>query len=135
MRSASTTLALAVFFIALTTFFVNGQTPDPKTLKNPVPASPESIKTGQQLYAKYCRFCHGDDAKGNGKMAPKGTMPPDLTDAQWDRGSTDGEIFVVLQEGTPPKLDMKGFKAMIKEPDMWNIVNYLRSIGPQGKSH
>lgn len=135
MRSTATILALALFFVALITIPANGQTPDPKTLKNPVPSSPESIKTGQQLFQKYCRFCHGDDAKGNGSMAPKGTMPPDLTDETWDRGETDGEIFMVLQNGTPPKLDMKPYKGMIKDPDMWNIINYLRSIGPPRKSH
>lgn len=135
MRSIPMILAFVLSFVALMAIPANGQTPDPKTLKNPVPSSAESIKTGQQLFQKFCRFCHGDDAKGNGTMAPKGTMPPNLTDDQWDHGSTDGEIFIVLLNGTPPKLDMKPYKGMIKDPDLWSIVNYLRSIGPPRKSH
>src|SRR5205814_2203798 len=83
-----------------------GQTPggDPaaKKLKNPVPATAESVTAGQQLYQKYCRFCHGADAKGNGPMAPKGTHPPDLTDAEWTYGSTDGEIFGVRPDARQP---------------------------------
>ena len=102
-----------------------------KKLKNPVPASPESIKAGQAAYQKYCRFCHGNDAHGNGPMAPEGTHPSNLTDDKWDRGSTDGEIFMVIKEGAGPKFDMKGFKSKMTDQEIWNVVNYLRSI--QGK--
>src|SRR5207247_1413601 len=70
-----------------------------KQLKNPVAATPESIKAGQALFQKNCRFCHGADAKGNGPMAPEGTHPSNLTDDKWERGSTDGEIFMVIRDG------------------------------------
>src|SRR5262252_5928085 len=101
-----------------------------KKMKNPVASSPESIKAGQGLFQKNCRFCHGADAKGNGPMAPEGTHPSNLTDDKWDRGSSDGEIFAVIRDGAGPKFDMKGFKSKMTEQDMWNIVNFLRSIGP-----
>jgi mono/diheme cytochrome c family protein len=99
-----------------------------KKLKNPVASSPESIKAGAASYAKYCKFCHNADAKGNGPMAPKDTHPPDLTDATWDRGSTDGEIFMVVKEGAGPKFDMKGFKSKMTDQEIWNVVNYLHSL-------
>ena len=99
-----------------------------KKMKNPVPASAESIAAGKALYQKNCRFCHGADAKGNGPMAPEGTHPPDLTDAKWDRGSTDGEIFLVIRDGAGPKFDMKGYKSKMSETDIWNVVNYVRSL-------
>ena len=51
-----------------------GGNPEARKMKNPVAASPESIKAGQQLFQKNCRFCHGADAKGNGPMAPEGTQ-------------------------------------------------------------
>ena len=100
-----------------------------KKLKNPVPASAESIAAGKALFQKNCRFCHNADAKGNGPMAPQGTHPSDLTDAKWDRGSTDGEIFLVIREGAGPKFDMKGYKSKMSETDIWNVVNYVRSLG------
>src|SRR5262249_18208117 len=99
-----------------------------KQMKNPVASSPESIKAGQALFQKNCRFCHGADAKGNGPMAPEGTHPSNLTDDMWDRGSTDGEIFLVVQNGAGPKFDMKGFKSKMSDTDIWTVVNYLRSI-------
>ena len=102
--------------------------------KNPVPATPESIAAGKASFQKYCRFCHGDDAKGNGPQAPEGTHPPDLTDAKWDHGSTDADIFKTISDGVGPKFDMKAYNAKLMPQDIWNLVNYLRSIGPQGKS-
>lgn len=100
-------------------------------LKNPVKTSPDSIKAGEVAYGKYCKFCHGPDAKGNGPLAPKGTNPPNLIDAMWDHGSTDGEIFTNIKDGIGPKFDMKPMAAKIMDPDIWNLVNYLRSLGPK----
>jgi mono/diheme cytochrome c family protein len=105
-----------------------GGSPEGKKLKNPVASSPESIKAGQALFQKNCRFCHNADAKGNGPMAPEGTHPSNLTDDKWDRGSTDGEIFMVIRDGAGPKFEMKGFKSKMSETDIWNVVNYLRSL-------
>ena len=101
--------------------------------KNPVASTPQSIANGKALFQKYCRFCHGDDAKGNGPQAPEGTHPPDLTDDKWDHASDDAGIFAVIKDGIGPKFDMKGFNSKMTPQEMWSIVNYLRSIGP--KSH
>lgn len=111
-----------------------GGSPEGKKLKNPVVTSAASISAGQQTFQKMCAFCHGKDATGSGPMAPKGTTPSNLTDATWDRGSTDGEIFLVLQSGAGPKFEMKGYKGKIPDPELWNVVNYLRSISSRGKT-
>jgi mono/diheme cytochrome c family protein len=108
-----------------------GGNPEAKKMKNPVAMSAESIASGKALYTRNCRFCHGDDAKGNGQMAPKDTHPSDLTDAKWDRGDSDGEIFVVLRDGAGPDFKMKGYKGRMSDTDMWNVVNFLRSVGPK----
>jgi hypothetical protein len=59
--------------------------------------------------------------------------PSNLTDATWDRGSTDGEIFVVIQEGAGPDYKMKGLKGKISDQDTWHVVNYVRSLGGVNK--
>jgi len=123
---------LVLALVALVAVSAGAQNPggsaDGKKLKSPVASSPESIKAGAALYGKYCKFCHGADAKGNGPMAPKDTHPPDLTDAKWDHGSTDGEIFMVIKEGVGPKFDMKGLKSKMTDKEIWNVVNYLHSL-------
>lgn len=118
-------------FFAVSVGAQSGGNAGAKKLKNPAKATPASIAAGQAVYAKYCRFCHGPEAKGNGPLAPKGTNPPDLTDATWTHGSTDGEIFVAIRDGIGPKFDMKATKEKIPEPDIWNVVIYLRSLSPK----
>jgi mono/diheme cytochrome c family protein len=101
-------------------------------VKNPVASTPASIATGQASFKRYCRFCHGEDAKGDGPQAPKDTHPPNLTDDKWDHGSTDADIFAVIKDGIGPKFDMKGYNSKMTPQEMWSVVNYLRSIGPAG---
>jgi mono/diheme cytochrome c family protein len=96
-----------------------------------VASTPVSITAGAAAYKKYCAFCHGVDAKGNGPLAPKDSNPPNLTDATWTHGSTDGEIFTVIINGGGPDSKMVGFKGKMPDQDVWHIVNYLRSLGPK----
>lgn len=102
-------------------------------LKNPVASNAASIATGQQLYQKHCRFCHGATGRGDSPSAPKDMKPSNLADATWDRGSTDGEIFVVIQEGAGPDYKMKGLKGKVSDQDTWHLVNYVRSLGGVAK--
>jgi len=124
--------AFGLSWIAVVSSLAGAQSPggsaEAKKLKNPVASSPASIAAGKAAFQKNCRFCHGADAKGNGPMAPEGTHPSDLTDDKWDRGSTDGELFAVIRDGAGPKFDMKGYKRKTTEQEMWNIVNYIRSL-------
>ena len=124
--------ALILGWIGLVSSSLSAQNPggnaEAKKMKNPVESTAASIAAGKAAYGRNCRFCHNADAKGNGPMAPEGTHPSDLTDAKWDRGSTDGEIFAVIRDGAGPKFDMKGYKSKLSETDIWNVVNYLRSL-------
>jgi mono/diheme cytochrome c family protein len=101
-------------------------------VKNPVAASAASIKAGEALYTKNCSFCHGAKALGDGKLAPAGTKPANLTDATWERGGSDGEIHATILNGTTASGGkMPGVKGRLSDTDVWNIVNYLRSLGPK----
>lgn len=98
-------------------------------LKNPVAPSAESIAAGRKLYDRHCSECHGDTGKGDG-MAGEGLdkQPSNLMDATWDHGSTDGEIFTVIRDGAGPKSDMKGFGKKITERQIWDVVNFVRTL-------
>jgi mono/diheme cytochrome c family protein len=129
MRVFSIGVIAAAWIVASTVSGAAQGNPEAAKVKNPVAASADSVAAGKAAFTKNCRFCHGADAKGNGPMAPKDTHPSDLTDAKWDRGSSDGEIFAVIRDGAGPKFDMKGYKGKLSDTDIWNVVNYLRSIG------
>jgi copper transport protein len=117
-----TALAL-LFFLALP-----GQAAE---VKNPVPASPASVASGGKQYGRSCAACHGPVGKGDGaggaKLDPK---PADLTDAEWKHGSTDGEIFQVIHDGAKGT-GMKGYASRMTERELWDLVNYIRSLGPR----
>ena len=106
---------------------------DAKKLKAAFPSSPAAIEAGKVLFAKYCRFCHGNTGAGDSTMAPKTMKPSNLTDAEWTRGSSEGEIFWVIQNGAPPKYEMKGLKGKLTDGEIWNLVHYVRSLGGAGK--
>jgi mono/diheme cytochrome c family protein len=106
--------------------------PAARTIKNPVPATAVSVTAGAAAYKKYCAFCHGVAAKGDGPLAPKDSDPPDLTDATWAHGSTDGEIFTVITNGAGADSKMVAIKGKMPDQDLWHIINYVRSLGPKG---
>ena len=132
MQLVSTFITLAVMVFSLTAFAqTRGGNAAARAMKNPVAATPASVMAGAAAYKKYCAFCHGVDAKGNGPLAPKDSNPPNLIDATWVHGSTDGEIFTVIANGAGPDSKMVGFKGKMPDQDLWHIVNYLRSLGPK----
>ena len=100
---------------------------DAAKMRNPVPVTAESIAAGKQLYTRYCAVCHGTTGQG-GSGSDISAPAPDLTDAEWKHGSTDGEIFFVIKNGVPPDLNMEPWGDRIKDPDIWNLVNFLRSL-------
>lgn len=100
--------------------------PEAAKLRNPIPSTPESIAGGKQTYTK-CASCHGINGEGGpgNDLIP---AAPSLVDDQWDHGSTDGEIFNNIKNGVPPDFNMVPFKDQLKDEEIWNLVNYLRSI-------
>ena len=130
--SVATGLVLSCFVLAavVASAQTKGGNPAAAKVKNPVASTPASIKAGNTAFMKYCAFCHNTDAKGNGPLAPKDSNPPNLVDATWIHGSTDGEIFDVMSIGAKDT-KMVGFKGKMPDADLWNIINYLRSLGPK----
>jgi len=121
---------VAVFtgFVSLGAIALGAQgNPEAAKIKNPVASSPDSIAAGKAVYQRYCRSCHGVSAEG-GSGSDISPPAPDLTDAEWKHGGTDGEIFSVIKNGVPPELSMEPWGDRIKDPDIWNVVNYIRSL-------
>ena len=121
-------LLIGILLAALTSILVMAQgNPEAAKVKNPVAVTPESLDAGKAIYTRRCAVCHGTNGTG-GSGSDISPPAPDLTDAEWKRGSTDGEIFDVIKNGVPPDLNMEPWGDRIKDPDIWNVVNYLRSL-------
>jgi len=108
--------------------------PEAAKMNNPVKPDATSIAAGKNLYDKNCAGCHGDTGKGDGAMGsdldPK---PSDLTDTDWKHGSTDGELFLVIRDGAKGT-GMKPIGKKMTPHQIWDVINYVRSIGP-ARSH
>ena len=105
-----------------------GGNPAAAKVQNPVASSPESIAAGRRTYQMLCSRCHGPQAKGDGGGAGAGGQPADLTDAAWDFGGTDGEIFFAIHDGT--SADMESYAERLSDTEIWHLVNFIRSLGP-----
>ena len=108
-----------------------GGNPTAAAIKNPVNATPDSISKGRSSYDKACKNCHGQQGLGDGPFAPKDPPPANLVDADWTYGSSDGEIYDTIANGVGGNSKMKGFRSSMPATDMWNVVNYIRSLGPK----
>ena len=104
------------------------------SIKNPVTPDETSIAAGKQVFARHCASCHGASGAGDGVQAAKFTpKPSNLADAEWKHGPTDGEMFTVIKNGVP-KTAMAGFAKKMTDREMWEVVNFVRSVGPKTHS-
>ena len=100
--------------------------PEAAKMKNPNASTPESIAAGKVVYTK-CAPCHGSNGEGGPGNDLIPAAPSLLGDA-WSHGSTDGEIFTNIKIGVAPDFNMVPFKDKLKDDDIWNVVNYIRSL-------
>jgi mono/diheme cytochrome c family protein len=108
--------------------------PEQEALQNPVAASLDSLKRGEELYGRFCSTCHGMDGGGNGPVAgpPFGTGPLGLVlpvggPSSIVKALTDGHIYTTISIG---RGRMPNYRRITPE-DRWNVVNYLRELNGQ----
>ena len=102
--------------------------PEGQKLKNPVASTPASITAGSKMFAKFCMTCHGAMGKGDGSGAPEGSHPANFTDAIWQHGSSDGEVYMTIHDGIGPDYFMDSWEGKIPDQEIWNLVNYVKSL-------
>ncbi len=101
-----------------------------KKLKNPVPYSKKSIDQGRTIFLQNCTGCHGQDGKAEAAIIADAT---DLTNpSAYKDGTTEGEIYRSIRDGAGDQ--MPPFKTQLdKDDDFWNLVNFVRSLWPEGQ--
>jgi mono/diheme cytochrome c family protein len=103
-----------------------------KNDKNPIPDSADAIKEGAGHFQHHCQICHGLDGQATGvpfaaKMAPP---VPDLTSKDV-QDYTDGQLKWIIENGIGPS-GMPGWKGILEDEEMWNIVHYIRHLPAKG---
>jgi mono/diheme cytochrome c family protein len=92
--------------------------------RNPLESDPEAVAAGANLFDQHCAECHGDMAEG-------GRKAPSLLAGKVQE-STPGTLFWILTNGVV----RRGMPVWSKlpEPQRWQIVSYLKSLGPKEKA-
>ena len=97
------------------------------SLTNPVPASPQSLARGEELYERVCIVCHGHDGAGTTgyifEVHPAMAAYP----LRGDRAValTDGYVYGMIRVGRGL---MPGYGHQIGHYDRWHLVNYVRQL-------
>jgi len=96
-------------------------------IKNQYRFSRAAADTARALFETYCSVCHGTGAKGDGPVAAKFQVPPDLTTQKYI-DAPDGYIYFVIRNG---KLIMPRYYEHTTSRERWLIVSHLRSLQTQ----
>ena len=98
-----------------------------RKLKNPIAYSRKSIADGRAIFVRNCASCHGSDGKAQVDVVADAT---DLTSPKlWKSGTSDGEIYRSIHDGAGET--MPPFKAQLGSHELWNLVNFIRSLWPE----
>ena len=96
-------------------------------LVNPFSFTRASADTARVLFETYCFPCHGTGAKGDGPVARKFQIPPDLTVKKYIN-APDGYLYTVIRYGVrimPP------YDENTTARERWLILSHLRSLQKQ----
>lgn len=100
--------------------------PEAVQMANPVKPTSDSLAQGKKYYGYDCAMCHGETGDGKGEVAVSEKMNlKNWTDPSSLKGKTDGELFYIIKNGKgqmPPEGDR------VKANELWNMVNYIRSL-------
>jgi mono/diheme cytochrome c family protein len=93
---------------------------------NPVKATRSSIASEKKSYSYDCAMCHGKEGAGDGDLAGDMHLKlRDYCDPAALKELTDGEIYSIIANG---KGKMTGEEGRMKPEQIWDMVNYIRSL-------
>jgi mono/diheme cytochrome c family protein len=98
-----------------------------RELRSSVPYGEDAVREGRKHYLRLCQNCHGKDGRALESFDFEAT---DLTQPdRYRHGATDGDLFFSTREGAGN--DMPPFKDKLTDQQVWEVVWFLRSIGPE----
>lgn len=98
-----------------------------RNAKDPVPASDQAVKAGQQVYFQDCAVCHATDGHGYTNLGQH-MYPPamDLTSPHVQHW-TNAELFWIIQNGIS-LTGMPAWSSSISSTDSWEIAQFIHAL-------
>ena len=106
--------------------------PEAAQKPNPVKPTPAVLATAKKTWGIDCAMCHGADGSGTGDLG--GDMKLKLLDYRDPdalKNMTDGELYWIIEKG---KGQMTGEADRVKQPEIWGLVLYVRSMSKKSGS-
>jgi mono/diheme cytochrome c family protein len=95
-------------------------------VSNPIPRSTESVAKGRELFDRHCIACHGSGGKGDGMaVASLPARPDDLSTLPPPPVFPDGIIAYRIANGAE---GMPAWKNVLAENEIWDLLNFIRSL-------
>ena len=101
------------------------------TKPNPIKSDAASIDRGKKTYFQNCASCHGAKAMGDGPAAAALTPKP-ANLAMMSGMHPDGDFAWKIANGRGA---MPAWKNTLSENQIWELVNYLKSLKPKAKGN
>jgi mono/diheme cytochrome c family protein len=90
------------------------------------------VKEGQEHFGHHCGICHGLDGQSTGVPFAAKMQPPVADLSTKDvQDYADGQLKWIIENGIGPS-GMPGWKGILTDEEMWNIVHYIRHLPAKG---
>lgn len=122
------TLGLCIGGTATYATFQNGGLPNVSGIPavSPIPFTSKSVAAGKATFLRLCAECHDEDGKA---LAQSMGPAADLTDpSRWKYGTSDAHVFRSIRDGAGTAMPV--FGNQLSGEQIWELVNFIRSIGP-----
>ena len=94
---------------------------------NPIANSKAAARAGKATYLRLCQYCHGADGKALENIDFEATNLTDPT--RYRYGTQPAAIFNSIKNGAGN--DMLPFKDKLNDEQIWQLVSFILSIGPE----
>src|SRR5215472_6812585 len=99
---------------------------------NPLQATPDNVRKGQNTFGAYCMVCHGLDGQSTGvPFAEKMSPPVPPLNSAAVQSYSDGQLHWIIQNGVSPS-GMPASKDVFRDEEIWQLVLYIRHLPPKG---
>ena len=99
-------------------------------------AAPGDAERGEEIYAKRCILCHGEEGDADSPAYDRLNPPPrDFSEGLYKFKTTgfddlvpnDGDLFRMIRDGMPGTA-MPDWGDLLDEQDMWDLVAYIKTF-------